>query len=92
MSDKIPNHVPLPPDIHAFVCARCGAVALSPENVCEVQGRLKRGDWCGTESLEPASFCKSRVHNIRYKCQKCGRVAINPGLLCEPEQMPKPSD
>jgi len=35
-------------------------------------------DWCGTESLEPASFCKSGVHNIRYKCQNCGRVAINP--------------
>jgi predicted RNA-binding Zn-ribbon protein involved in translation (DUF1610 family) len=92
MSDKIQNHVPLPPDIHAFMCARCGVVALSLNNVCEIQGRLKRGDWCGTESLDPASFCKSKVHNTRYKCQKCGRIAINPGLLCEPEQMPEPSN
>lgn len=69
-----------------------GAVGLSPDSVCEIQGRLKRGDWCGTESLEPASFCKSGAHNIRYKCQNCGRVAINPGLLCEPEQMPKPDN
>ncbi len=41
MSDKIQNHIALPPEIHAFMCARCGAVGLSPDSVCGNTGPAK---------------------------------------------------
>jgi len=90
MTEKIESHVPLPRETHAFMCANCGAVSLRPEGICKVQGRLTRGDWCGTKSLEPARGCQSKFHNLRFKCGKCGRVAVDAGLLCEPEKMPEP--
>jgi len=90
MMEKAEEHIPLPPEIHAFECAICGAVSLSPEGVCKVQGRMTRGDWCGTKSVEPPRFCQNRVNNLRFKCAKCGRVAVDAGLLCEPEQIPEP--
>jgi hypothetical protein len=90
MAEEFERHIPLPHETHAFVCALCGAVSLSPEGVCQVQGRITRGDWCGTQSVEPARVCQNKIHNLRFKCQKCGRVAVDAGLLCEPERMPEP--
>ena len=90
MTEKDTEHVPLPAETHAFICANCGAVSLSPEGVCKVQGRMTRGDWCGTKSIEPAKVCQNKIHNLRFKCGNCGRVAVDAGLLCEPEEMSAP--
>jgi len=90
MSENFEKHTPLPHETHAFICARCGAVSLRPEDVCEVQGRMTRGEWCGTKSVDPARVCQNKIHNLRFKCRKCGRVAVDRGLLCEPERMPEP--
>lgn len=90
MSESFKNHIPLPLDTAAFKCARCGAVALDRSAVCEVQGKVYKRDWCGSESIEMPLVCENLKNNIRYKCRKCGRVAINPGLLCEPEKLPMP--
>jgi predicted RNA-binding Zn-ribbon protein involved in translation (DUF1610 family) len=84
------KHVPLPKETKAFICANCGAVSLSPDGICKVQGQATRADWCGTQSQFTASFCHNRKHNLRFKCIKCGRVAVNPELLCEPEEMLQP--
>jgi len=84
------KHVPLPKETKAFICANCGAVSLSPDGICKVQGQATRADWCGTQSLFLPSFCHNRKHNLRFKCLKCGRVAVNPELLCEPEEMLQP--
>ncbi|MBC8413847.1 MAG: hypothetical protein ISR96_06770 [Nitrospira sp.] len=88
MSKK--KHIPLPKDTPAFICANCGAVALDSNNICRVQGKGRKYDWCGSKSLMPPSFCHNKKNNDRYQCKKCGQVAINPELLCEPEKMPMP--
>lgn len=85
MSDK--THIPLPKDTTAFFCANCGAVALDPQNICKVQGKGKKADWCGSKSSKAPSFCQNKVHNDRWQCRNCGQVAVNPGLLCEPEKI-----
>ncbi len=90
MTEKAERPIPLPRDTRAFVCAQCGAVSQRPDGICQVQGRLIRGDWCGTNSIEPARGCENRIHNLRFKCEKCGRVAVESELLCEPEKMPEP--
>jgi predicted RNA-binding Zn-ribbon protein involved in translation (DUF1610 family) len=82
--------ITLPKETKAFICANCGAVSLSADGICKVQGQTTKADWCGTTSPFPISLCHNRKNNIRYKCLKCGRVAINPELLCEPEQLPIP--
>ena len=84
------KHIPLPKETGAFICANCGAVSLSPNDICKFQGKGMKADWCGTTSLKPPSFCHNKVHNIRYKCNKCGQVAVHPELLCEPEKIPEP--
>jgi len=85
MSEK--KHVPVPKETPAFFCANCGAVALDSHNICKVQGRGKKADWCGSKSSKTPSFCHNKVHNDRWQCQKCGQVAVNPELLCEPEKI-----
>ena len=90
MTERIEKHIPLPRETHAFICALCGAVSLKPDGICQVQGRITRGDWCGTKSIEPAMGCRNRVHNVRFKCENCGRAAVDAGLLCEPRKMPEP--
>jgi len=85
------KHVKLPKETKAFICANCGAVSLSPDGVCKLQGQGTRHDWCGSKSLPPPSFCHNRKNNLRYSCGKCGQVAVHPELLCEPEQMPDPT-
>ncbi len=87
MSEKNKN-LTMPLDTPAFKCALCGAVSLDQNAICEVQGRVKKGDWCGSESIEMPLMCTNLKNNSRYKCRKCGRVAINPELLCEPEKIP----
>lgn len=81
------THIPLPKDTPAFFCANCGAVALDPNNICKVQGKGKKADWCGSKSGKVPSFCHNKVHNDRWQCRNCGQVAVNPGLLCEPEKI-----
>lgn len=91
MSDKHKKHVPLPKTTPAFFCANCGAVALDQKNICKVQGRGTKADWCGSKGLKvQPQFCHNKVNNIRFFCKNCGKVAVNPELLCEPEQMEQP--
>lgn len=85
MSDK--KHIPFPKETPAFFCANCGAVALDAKNICVVQGKGKKADWCGSKSGKAPSFCHNKVHNDRWQCRNCGQVAVNPGLLCEPEKI-----
>lgn len=82
--------IPLPKETKAFICANCGAVALSPGGVCKVQGQATRGHWCGSKSFVKPAFCVNGKHNHRFACAKCGKVALNPELLCEPEALPEP--
>lgn len=89
MSSNI-KHIPLPKDTKAFICANCGAVSLSPNDICNIQGKGMKSDWCGTKSLASPSFCHNKVHNTRYTCNKCGQVSVHPELLCEPEKMAEP--
>lgn len=89
MSDKFKTHHVLPLNTKAFTCAKCGAVSLSSDGVCEVMGKVTKADWCGIEHTYPASKCKTEIHNMRYECVKCGQVSINPELLCEPVKMEK---
>jgi uncharacterized OB-fold protein len=77
----------LPLNTTAFICAQCGVVSLSPDAVCEVQGRGTRADWCGSESGHAPSYCRNHKHVLRYRCDKCGQLAIHPELLCEPRRM-----
>ena len=81
------NHIPLPKDTHAYICAQCGAVALDPENICEVQGTGTKADWCGGKGGMPPKYCHNRTHVERYQCRNCGQTAINARLLCEPEKL-----
>ena len=84
---KEPNHIPLPQDTHAYICAECGVVALDPENICKVQGAGTKADWCGVKGAMPPKTCQNRTHVERYQCQNCGQTAINSRLLCEPEKL-----
>ncbi|MBI4844185.1 MAG: hypothetical protein HY809_07695 [Nitrospirae bacterium] len=90
MSTEKKVHVPLPKETPAFVCAHCGAVALDPNNICKVQGKVKKADWCGSRGVMPPSYCHNKANNLRYQCKNCGKVAINPELLCEPQQLEIP--
>ena len=85
MSKK--NHIPLPKETPANICANCGAVALRAEDVCKVMGVGKKVDWCGTAGVKPPAFCHNKVHNNRWQCEKCGQISVNPELLCEPKKM-----
>jgi len=89
MTEKT-KHIPLPRETKAFFCANCGAVSLSPNNICKVQGQGTKADWCGTKSIKPPSFCHNKKNTIRYQCRNCGQVAVHPELLCEPEKLPEP--
>src|SRR4030042_5353900 len=81
------KHTPMPKDTPAFFCANCGAVALDAKNICDVMGRGKKADWCGTKGGKPPTYCRKKVHNDRWQCQDCGQVSVNPGLLCKPEKL-----
>jgi len=81
------KHVPVPKETPAFFCAKCGAVALDANNICKVQGKGKKSDWCGTKGVKPPAFCHNKAHNERWQCQNCGQISVNPELLCEPEKL-----
>jgi len=85
--EKKKTHVPVPKETPAFFCANCGAVSLTPDGVCKVQGRGKKADWCGTKDPQPRHPCKNSVHNLRWACDNCGKVSVNPELLCEPREL-----
>lgn len=80
----IKDHKTIPPTTKVFKCANCGALSLSPHNICRIQGLITKGDFCGTASMEPPRKCVNQKNNTRYKCIKCSRVAMNPEILCEP--------
>ena len=91
MSEQnLKKHFPLPKDTAAFFCANCGAVSLYAGNVCKVQGKGKKSDWCGIKHVTPPQSCHNKVHNLRYRCNNCGQVSVNPELLCEPEKIENP--
>jgi predicted RNA-binding Zn-ribbon protein involved in translation (DUF1610 family) len=79
------KHLPAHKSTPAFICANCGAVSLSHDGICKMQGKGTRADWCGSESGNAPKFCQNKVHTLRYKCKNCGQVAVNSELLCEPE-------
>ena len=54
------KHIPLPKETKAFICANCGAVSLSPNDICKFQGKGMKADWCGTTNLKPPSFDATR--------------------------------
>ena len=85
MTEK--KHIPLPKETPAFICANCGAVALDANNICKVQGKGKKADWCGTKGTKPPQHCHNRVNNDRWQCSNCGEIALNPKLLCEPRKL-----
>lgn len=81
------DHLPVPKNTPAFLCADCGAASLSASNICKPQGRGTKADWCGSKSLRKPTFCKKNKHNLRFHCKDCGQVAVNPELLCNPEEI-----
>jgi hypothetical protein len=89
MSQEIEMGGSLPLDTRVFVCATCGAVALNPNDICQVQGMAVKADWCGTKSDEPPRQCVNRIHTHRYYCNRCKRVSVNQEVLCEPVQLKK---
>ncbi|EAT14743.1 hypothetical protein [Desulfuromonas acetoxidans] len=82
--------IPVPDDTQAFMCARCGAVSLDVDRLCQPLGKGCRRDWCGTPSLKPPESCQNFPNNLRYICGKCRKVAVNPELLCDPQPYPEP--
>lgn len=89
MADYHYENVTIPLDTKVFVCANCGPLSLSPNNICRVQGMVSKADFCGSESLESPQMCKNNINNLRFKCKKCNQVAVNPEILCEPIKMEK---
>ena len=85
MSNKSKYNVNITANSTALICAKCNAVSFTSDGLCEVQGKVTKGDWCGLKHDYPPSLCKQHIHKNRYKCAKCGQVSINPELLCEPE-------
>lgn len=81
------NHIPAPKDTKAFICADCGAVSLDANNICNVQGKGKKGDWCGVKGSPPPKTCHTKEHTDRWQCENCGQTAVNPTLLCEPVKL-----
>ena len=81
------KHIPVPKNTPAFICADCGAVSLSSDGICKLQGKGPKADWCGSKSVNTPKLCQNSAHTIRYKCKNCGQVAVNAELLCEPELM-----
>lgn len=88
--ERLKKHVPVPEDTPAFFCANCGAVSLSPDGICKVQGKGKKADWCGTKDAGTPQFCHNKKNNLRYRCGNCGKVSVNSELLCEPVKMELP--
>lgn len=89
MSDDFIIHPIMPLSTKVFVCADCGAVSLSPSDICRVQGKISKADWCGTKSDTAPQQCKNRLYLHRFSCNRCSRVSVNPEVLCEPVKMDK---
>jgi len=81
------KHILVPKDTRAYICSNCGAVSLDANNICKVEGRGTKSDWCGIEGSMPPKHCHNMENNDRYQCRNCGLTAINPELLCEPEML-----
>ena len=81
------QHIPVPKDTHAHICAQCGAASLDPGNICKVQGAGTKMDWCGGQGSMPPKHCQNRLHVDRHHCRNCGQTAINAKLLCEPVKL-----
>jgi len=79
------KHIPVPKHTPACICADCGAVSLSPNGICKMQGKGTKADWCGSKAVAKPKFCQQEAHTTRYRCQNCGHISVNAELLCEPE-------
>ena len=84
------QHISVPKDTRAFICADCGTTALDSGNICKVQGSGTKVDWCGGKVFLPPKHCKNRDHVVRHQCRNCGQTAINSELLCEPVKLAVP--
>ena len=84
------KHVPVPKNTRAFICAKCGAVALDPKNICEIMGEGRKADWCGIQGTKPPASCHNTAHIDRWQCINCGQTSVNPELLCEPKKLDLP--
>lgn len=86
--------IPVSDDTPAFVCARCGAVSLDIDRLCQPLGKGCRADWCGSPSLRPPQACQQHPDALRYIyiCGKCRKIAVNPELLCDPQPWPGAAD
>ena len=81
--------IPVSDETHAFICARCGAVSLDIDKLCQPLGKGCRRDWCGSASLKPPVNCANNPDHLRYICGDCGKIAVNPELLCKPQEYQK---
>ena len=79
--------VTLPKITKAYTCANCGAVALDANNICKVEGRRTKSEWCGIKGSKPSKKCHNKVNNERWQCRNCGLTSVNSELLCEPEKL-----
>lgn len=87
MKKKIHTNFPLHSKV--YQCANCGAVSLTSNNLCKVQGLIEKADFCGTKSVQSPKQCFNKKNTDRYVCTKCNRVAMNEEILCQPEKMEK---
>jgi predicted RNA-binding Zn-ribbon protein involved in translation (DUF1610 family) len=85
MTEK--KHMTVPKDTPAYFCANCGAVSLDANNICKVEGKGTKSDWCGIKGSKTPVYCHNRVNNDRWQCRDCGLTAVNPELLCEPDRL-----
>ena len=81
------NHIPVPKDTKAFICANCGVVALDANNICKIQGMGKKSDWCGVKGSKPPKTCHTKKYTDRWQCRNCGQTSVNSLLLCDPEKI-----
>ena len=84
------KYVRLPPETKAFFCAKCGAVALDPNAICEIQGKGTKAHWCGTTQILSCEQCVNKKNVYRFKCANCSQISVNPELLCKPEKIDLP--
>jgi predicted RNA-binding Zn-ribbon protein involved in translation (DUF1610 family) len=81
------NHIPVPKDTKAFICANCGVVARDANNICKIQGMGKKSDWCGVKGSKPPKTCHTKKYTDRWQCRNCGQTSVNSLLLCDPEKI-----
>jgi len=63
MADYHYENVTIPLDTKVFVCANCGALSLSPNNICRVQGMVSlrfKCKKCNRVAVNPEILCEPK--------------------------------